>query len=361
MIGIVGGSGFIGTVLARTLSAEGRPVRLIDRAPSRAYPERWRPADVRDLLALSAAVAGCTTLYHLAAEHRDDVRPATRYHDVNVRGAEHLCAAAEAHRIERILFVSSVAVYGAADHELDEAAPLRPYSEYGRSKVAAEQVFCRWAARAPGRSLTIIRPTVVFGPGNRGNVFELIAQIARGRTIVIGDGCNRKSLAYVENLADFLVHALRFGPGSHVYNYADKPDPDMNGLVTLDRGGARRRPRAAAAPSLWPRARGRPGLRPPGAPHRAQARRQRGAYPQVCRHDPVRQCPLSGIRIHASTRSARRPRHHHPARVRSARGIRQATCLLRGQGRRAARDVASCSGLGPGADPLWLGNRAAVR
>jgi nucleoside-diphosphate-sugar epimerase len=233
VIGIVGGSGFIGTVLARTLSAEGRPVRLIDRAPSRAYPERWRPADVRDALALSAAIAGCTTLYHLAAEHRDDVRPATRYHDVNVRGAEHLCAAAEAHRIERMLFVSSVAVYGAADHELDEAAPLRPYSEYGRSKVAAEQVFCRWAARAPGRSLTIIRPTVVFGPGNRGNVFELIAQIARGRAIVIGDGCNRKSLAYVENLADFLVHALRFGPGRHIYNYADKPDPDMNGLVTL--------------------------------------------------------------------------------------------------------------------------------
>ncbi|MGH6905019.1 MAG: NAD-dependent epimerase/dehydratase family protein [Geminicoccaceae bacterium] len=233
MIGIVGGSGFIGTVLARTLLAEGRQVRLIDRAPSRAYPDHWRPADVRDARALSAAVAGCTTLYHLAAAHRDDVRPATLYHEVNVRGAEHLCAAAEAQRIERILFVSSVAVYGAADHELDEAAPLRPYSDYGRSKLAAEQVFRRWAARAPGRSLTIIRPTVVFGPGNRGNLFELIAQIARGRTVVIGDGCNRKSLAYVENLADFLVHALRFGPGSHVYNYADKPDPDMNGLVTV--------------------------------------------------------------------------------------------------------------------------------
>jgi GlcNAc-P-P-Und epimerase len=165
--------------------------------------------------------------------HRDDVRPATLYHEVNVRGAEHVCAAAEAHRIERILFVSSVAVYGAADHELDEAAPLRPYSAYGRSKLAAEEAFCRWAARAPGRSLTIIRPTVVFGPGNRGNLFELVAQIARGRSIVIGDGCNRKSLAYIENVADFLVHALRFGPGIHLYNYADKPDPDMNGLVML--------------------------------------------------------------------------------------------------------------------------------
>ena len=99
---------------------------------------------------------------------------------------------------------------------------------------------------------------MVFGPGNRGNVFELIAQIARGRTIVIGDGCNRKSLAYVENVADFLVHALRFGPGSHVYNYADKPDPDMNALVTLagetlgvTAGGRCAFPMASGSGSAW--------------------------------------------------------------------------------------------------------------
>ena len=233
MIGIIGGSGFIGTALAQALAVEGRPVRLIDHAPSRTCPDRWMPADVRDVSALSAAVAGCATLYHLAGAHRDDVRPVTLYHDVNVRGAENVCAAAEAHRIGRIVFVSSVAVYGPADRDLDEAAPLRPDHEYGRSKLAAEQAFRAWAARAPERSLTIVRPTVVFGPHNRGNVFELLAQIARGRTIVIGDGRNRKSLAYVGNVADFLVHALRFGAGVHVYNYADKPDLDMNHLVAL--------------------------------------------------------------------------------------------------------------------------------
>jgi GlcNAc-P-P-Und epimerase len=233
VIGIIGGSGFIGTALARALSIEGLAVRLIDRAPSRTRSDRWRPADVRDISSLSSAGTGCATLYHLAAEHGDDVRPATLYHEVNVRGAEHVCAVAEAHRIERIVVASSVAVYGAADHALDEAAPPRPESAYGRSKAEAEEVFRRWAARAPERSLTIVRPTVVFGPGNRGNVFRLMAQIARGRTIVIGDGRNRKSLAYVENLADFLVHALRFGPGVHVYNYADTPALDMNHLVAL--------------------------------------------------------------------------------------------------------------------------------
>jgi GlcNAc-P-P-Und epimerase len=124
-------------------------------------------------------------------------------------------------------------VYGAADRELDETAPLQPFNDYGRTKLKAEQVLRDWAERAPERSLTIVRPTVVFGPGNRGNVYNLLGQIARGRAIVIGDGRNRKSLAYVENVADFLVYALSFGPAVHVYNYADKPDPDMNQLVTL--------------------------------------------------------------------------------------------------------------------------------
>jgi nucleoside-diphosphate-sugar epimerase len=148
------------------------------------------------------------------------VRPATLYHEVNVRGAEHVCAAAEAHRIERIVFASSVAVYGAADHALDETTPLRPESAYGRSKARAEKCFQLGRART-GAEPHHRATDRVFGPGNRGNVFRLMAQIARGRTIVIGDGRNRKSLAYVENLADFLVHALRFGPGAHVYNYAD--------------------------------------------------------------------------------------------------------------------------------------------
>ena len=233
MIGIIGGSGFIGTALARALMLQGHAVRVIDRVPSATYPALSTGADVRDLPALSRAVADCTTLYHLAAEHRDDVRPVALYHEVNVTGAAHVCAAAEAHRIERIVFTSTVAVYGASERELDETAPLRPCNEYGRSKVRAEHIFREWAARAPTRSLTIVRPTVVFGPGNRGNVYTLLAQIARGRAIVFGDGRNRKSIAYVENVADFLVHARAFGAGTHIFNYADKPDPDMDQLVTL--------------------------------------------------------------------------------------------------------------------------------
>lgn len=232
-IGVIGGSGFIGTWLVGFLLTRDHAVRIVDVNPSQIHPDLWVAADVRDRDALYAACRGCDVLYNLAAEHRDDVRPVELYHQVNVRGAHNTCDVAEQLGIDRLIFTSTVAVYGLPEDEVDETAATRPFNEYGRTKLAAEQVFRAWAAHGPRRSLTIVRPTVVFGPNNRGNVYLLLEQIASGRSIVIGDGRNRKSMAYVGNLAEFLVYALEFGAGIHLYNYVDKPDLDMNGLVGL--------------------------------------------------------------------------------------------------------------------------------
>jgi nucleoside-diphosphate-sugar epimerase len=232
-VGVIGGSGFIGTWLVEALRPEAYEVRIIDLEPAERFPKLTVKTDVRDRAALLEACRGCDILYNLAAEHRDDVRPRERYHQVNVQGAENTCAVAGELGIERIIFTSTVAVYGIPEGEVDESAPLNPFNDYGRTKLAAEEVFRRWAAQSPQRSLAIIRPTVVFGPGNRGNVYVLLQQIASGRAVIIGNGSNRKSMAYVGNVADFLMHALHFGPGVHVYNYVDKPDIDIRGLLTL--------------------------------------------------------------------------------------------------------------------------------
>lgn len=245
MIGIIGGAGFIGRALARELRNAGCAVRVVDLQPSADGQVEVIRADVRDRAALTRALAGCGIVYNLAAEHRDDVRPTSLYQEVNVDGAENTCAAAEVHGIERIVFASSVAIYGASERELDEDAPPRPFNDYGRTKLEAEQVFEAWARRAPGRSLCIVRPTVVFGPGNRGNVYQLLGQIARGRSVIIGDGRNRKSMAYVDNVAAFLAHVRDRGPGIHAYNYVDKPDFDMNQLVALATEALGRDPRAS--------------------------------------------------------------------------------------------------------------------
>lgn len=237
-ISVIGGSGFIGTRLcARFLSDGGQRFRIIDKQRSQSYGDLTRIADVRSVEALRAAVPEGAVIVNLAAEHRDDVSPRSLYHDVNVQGARNICAVAREKHVGCIVFTSSVAVYGFAPLGADESANITPFNEYGRTKYEAEQVLRTWQEEAPDtRTLVIVRPTVVFGENNRGNVYNLLRQIAIGRFVMIGDGTNRKSMAYVENVAAFLQHSLTAPPGVHVFNYVDKPDFTMNELVALVSG-----------------------------------------------------------------------------------------------------------------------------
>jgi nucleoside-diphosphate-sugar epimerase len=171
-------------------------------------------------------------IVNLAAEHRDDVRPVNLYDEVNVGGARNVCAVAREQNVRTIIFTSTVAVYGFAKIGTDELGTISPFNDYGRTKYEAELVYKAWQAEAPAeRTLLIVRPTVVFGEQNRGNVYNLLRQIASGNFVMLGNGENRKSMAYVENVAAFLEHGMSFGPGVHTYNFIDKPDFTMNDLV----------------------------------------------------------------------------------------------------------------------------------
>lgn len=235
-IALIGGSGFIGSNLAADLWRGGHFVSIADIQPSRPYPDFCKYADVRDTGSLIPVLEGSDVIINLAAQHRDDVRPISLYHDVNVTGAENICAAAEATNIKKIIFTSSAAVYGHHHYEADENSPHDPIGPYGETKSQAEDVFKAWQAKDPGqRTLVIVRPTVVFGVGNRGNVHVLLNQIVKGQFIMIGDGENKKSMAYVENVAAFLSHCLNFGPGVHIFNYVDKPDLSTKELVNIIR------------------------------------------------------------------------------------------------------------------------------
>lgn len=233
-IAVVGGAGFIGRRLAAALNSAGHVVTIVDVEPPGGRDEGYRLADVCDRAAVRAALDGVEVVYNLAAVHRDDVKPESRYDEVNVEGADNVCTVCRELGIERVIFTSSVAVYGLAAPETAEEDGTSPFNAYGRSKLLAEQVHREWQAEAPSaRSLVIVRPTVVFGEGNRGNVYELVRQVAAGRFVMVGRGHNRKSMAYVGNLSAFLVHVLGLGPGHHLFNYADKPDFQMCELVDM--------------------------------------------------------------------------------------------------------------------------------
>ena len=129
--------------------------------------------DLRDSINLNAVVI------NLAAEHRDDVSPRNLYDEVNVDGARNICEIANEMAVNKIIFTSSVAVYGFARLGTNESGAIAPFNDYGRTKWEAEQVYRQWQSEYPeNRSLVIVRPTVVFGERNRGNVFNLLRQIA---------------------------------------------------------------------------------------------------------------------------------------------------------------------------------------
>lgn len=220
-IAVLGGSGFIGTQLVATLLRAGHRVRIGDIAPSKAHPDLRVDCDVRNLDQLVAFLRGAEVVYNLAALFRDDVKPRSLYYDINTGGPRNVCEAAERLGIQRLYFTSSSSVYGFSSDEVDEDAPKRPRKDYGRSKLEAERVMHEWYEQGPNRTLVMVRPSVVFGRGNRGNVYEIMRQLARNPYVMIGRGRNLKSLAYVENVAAFLERTLDLDPGLYIYNYAD--------------------------------------------------------------------------------------------------------------------------------------------
>lgn len=225
-IAITGGSGFIGARLRERLESAGHECVIIDsRAPN--------PVDIMDFPSLVDAMQGCEVVYHLAAEHRDDIFPRARYYDVNVKGTRYVATAADKNNIKRIIFVSSFAVYGLNSQSPDEKTQPAPFNDYGESKLEGEQVLREWTVYNKQAHLTIVRPTVIFGEGNRGNVYNLINQIATNKFVMIGRGSNKKSMAYVGNFVAFLHHIMNDEKRGEVYNYCDGPDYTMNRLVKM--------------------------------------------------------------------------------------------------------------------------------
>jgi len=230
---VTGGSGFIGTNLVTDLLKEGHQITIYDKQKSETYPDLCIVADVRDKEKLTRSMRGVDTVYHLAAEHRDDVQPISLYYEVNVDGAENMVYALKENNVKRLIFTSTVAVYGLSSGSPDEDSPIKPFNDYGKSKYKAETIFSKWVDSDHSHCLITVRPTVIFGEKNRGNVYNLLHQLASGKFIKVGKGINRKSMAYVFNLSSFLTTLLKFESGQFIYNYADKPDLCMNELIDV--------------------------------------------------------------------------------------------------------------------------------
>ena len=229
-ITVIGGSGFVGTNLCRQLALKQHDFEIIDLKMSNQFPEKCKIADVRDVQTLRNTITG-DVVVNLAAVHRDDVKDKSEYQRTNVDGAENVALVCDEKGIKKIVFTSTVAVYGFAEPGTDESGAINPFNEYGRTKFEAEEKLRKWHAKGEN-SLIIVRPTVIFGEGNRGNVFNLLNQIASGKFLMVGHGENKKSMAYIGNIVAFLEACIATEQKYGVYNYVDTPDLTMNELVS---------------------------------------------------------------------------------------------------------------------------------
>ncbi len=218
---VTGASGFIGTRLVGQLHGQGHRVVAIDLEAPRTRLEgvAYHQTDVREAIAPELG-AGAERIYNLAAVHRTPGHPAHTYYETNVLGAANVTALAEACGIETLVFTSSISVYGPSEQVMTETSPLRPTSPYGRSKRMAEVLHETWQERGTGRRLIIVRPGVVFGPGERGNFTYLAQALSRGAFFYPGRKNTIKSGGYVDELLASLDFALAQPDACTLFNFA---------------------------------------------------------------------------------------------------------------------------------------------
>jgi len=243
-VGLTGGSGFIGQYITESLQEHNEIalLKIIDiEKPSFSGSFKFIHGDIRDERMINAFCQDLDYVIHLAAAHHDFGVTDEEYFDVNEKGTQILLDAMSEHHVNRLIFYSSVAVYGTASLLTDETTIPAPESPYGASKLAAEKKIIDWAEKGKGRKAIIIRPTVVIGARNHANMYFLIDQIYKNRYLFhFGNGTNIKSIAYVKNLVGFTNFLLfnNFGKvkQNEIFNYVDYPQLNFNQTVSIIHG-----------------------------------------------------------------------------------------------------------------------------
>ena len=246
---ITGSSGFIGKSLTKSLINDNHQVIGYDKEENGTDSSYSIQGDILDYNKLNASIQNNTNLIiHLAALHKDNIKPKSLYEKVNVCGTKNIVKMAIARNINNILFLSSVAVYGEKIINHSENEKAEPSNPYGESKLAAENVLINWAKKNSNRTLNVIRPAVVIGEGHRGNVYNLIKFIARYKYFMIGQGNNHKSIVYLNNLIQLIKVQMNNEKGIHIFNYADKPDLTIDKLIKIIRSELRLSPKMIRIP-----------------------------------------------------------------------------------------------------------------
>ena len=180
-------------------------MRVLVRDPARATALRDAglelvTGDLRDASALRSAVQGVDVVYNIAAIYRSAGVPAEEYRAINRTAVGRLVEAASAAGVRRVVHCSTVGVHGDVEHPpANEDAPLKPGDIYQVTKLEGEQLARETAGRS-GIELTIVRPSGIYGPGDR-RLLKLFKNVVRGFPI-LGSGQIYYHLTYIDDLVE---------------------------------------------------------------------------------------------------------------------------------------------------------------
>jgi len=218
---VTGGGGFLGGAIVRLLLERGVEIVSFSR---RHYPEleqigvKQTQGDLADQEAVDSAVEGCDTVFHVAGKP-GIWGPYEEYYRTNVEGTENVISSCQRHGVGRLIYTSSPSViFDGKDMEgVDESVPYPDHYEthYPKTKAIAERMVLK--ANAPELATVVLRPHLIWGPGDNHLVPRIIDRGKRGRLCQIGHRANLIDSVYVDNAAEaHLLAAERLAPGSAV-------------------------------------------------------------------------------------------------------------------------------------------------
>lgn len=217
---IFGGSGFVGRHLINELSLSGHDLTVADIVLSKDHgTAKFISCDIRKVIDISEPF---DIVINLAAVHRTPGHEPWEYYETNVLGTINIVRWCNVRGINKIVFVSSISIYGAGGDQKTEMTKPSPNSDYGRSKLMAEQIYLHWQSDEMSqiRQLTICRPAVIFGAGENGNFTRLAKVLRKGIFIYPGGKDVIKASGYVKDLCKSINFSLSLSQTVFVYNFA---------------------------------------------------------------------------------------------------------------------------------------------
>ncbi len=233
---VTGATGFTGGHLVRRLVAAGDTVRALTRSPAPAFTAAGveiLTGDLRDQGAVDRAAAGVDVIYHVAAIYRQAGLRDEVYRAVNAAAVRTVVEAAARGGARRVVHCSTVGVHGDIEEPpAREDAPLRPGDIYQVTKLEGERI-ARAAAEDTGIEAVIVRPTGIYGPGDR-RLLKLFRGVARGRFPILGNGRIFYHLTYIDDLVEgFRLCGTVAAAAGRTYILAGAEVTTLNELVAI--------------------------------------------------------------------------------------------------------------------------------